>query len=36
MARSVTWQISGLKRGRPFASKIRATAAPFVASAARP
>ena len=36
MARSVTWQISGLKRGRPLAAKMRATASPFAASAARP
>ena len=31
-----TCAISGLKRGRPFASKMRATAAPLVASPARP
>ncbi len=31
-----TWAISGLKRGRPFASKMRATASPLVASPARP
>ena len=31
-----TWAISGLKRGRPLASKMRATASPLVASPARP
>ena len=33
---SATWAISGLKRGRPLASKMRATAAPSVASPAKP
>ena len=31
-----TWHIRGLNRGRPLTSKIRATAWPSVASAARP
>ena len=31
-----TWAISGLKRGRPLASKMRATAWPLAASPARP
>ena len=35
-SRSATWAISGLNRGRPFASKIRATASPLVASAPSP
>jgi tRNA A37 threonylcarbamoyladenosine synthetase subunit TsaC/SUA5/YrdC len=33
---SWTWAISGLKRGRPLASKIAATAVGFEASAPRP
>ena len=36
MSTLATWAISGLKRGRPFISKIRATANPLVASAASP
>ena len=35
-SRSATCAISGLNRGRPFASKMRATAFPLVASAPRP
>ena len=33
---SATWQISGLKVGRPLAAKIFCTAMEFVASAPRP
>jgi hypothetical protein len=36
IARLAPGQMSGLKEGRPFAVKIAATAAPFVASAATP
>ena len=32
----VTWAISGLNRGRPFAAYSRAIASPFVASAPSP
>jgi len=36
IASEATWAMSGLKRGRPFASYILATAAPLVASPASP